>query len=114
MPLSQEQKDHLTAEAEKRGLDPAKLIAAAEDHLAQAVESQPKDSGGAKAAKESGATPDQPKLFQYHLPFVTVKEVRQHWLGLTDSFPGDSEVASEWAAKHGGGSTDGGNAPPAA
>lgn len=106
MPLSPEQKDALTAEAKKRGIDPDKLIAAAEEHLAN-----PPASGEQKAAASTGGTPDQPKLFQYHLPFVTVGEVRRVWLGLTDSFPGDNEVASDWAAKHGG-SSGGPTTPP--
>jgi hypothetical protein len=36
----------------------------------------------------------------YLLPFVTVAEVRQKFLGLTESFPGDKSVASDWATAH--------------
>lgn len=102
MPLSAEQKAKLQAEAARRGIDPAKLIAAAE----RAIDA---DSAGPEA--RSSAPGDPPKLFQYHLPFVTVREVRQKWLGLTESFPGDSAIASEWAAKHGE-TGDGNDMPP--
>ena len=95
--LSPEQKTKIEAEAARRGLDPAELVRAAEQ-----------EQGSTETPPAGG--PDKPKLFQYHLPFVTVREVRKNWLGLEAPFAGDSEVASEWAAKHGGGAggTDGG------
>ena len=93
MPLSAEQKQALEAEAKKRGIDPAKLIAVAE-----------KTVGSPDQKPGDATTGEKPKLFMYLLPFVTVREVRQNWLGLSDSFAGDSEVASKWAAEMGGGS----------
>ena len=100
MPLNEEQEAKVRAYAQKNGLDEEKLVEEA---------NKIQDSGAGQVAQE-GSTPDnggppsssteKPKLFQYHLPFVTVKEVRQNWLGLTDSFPGDNEVAAEWAAKY--------------
>lgn len=91
MALTNEQRSILTAEAKRRGIEPADLIAAAEGS----------GSSSPKTAEAAGGS-EKPKLFMYLLPFVTVREVRQNWLGLTDSFAGDSEVASKWAAKQGG------------
>lgn len=90
MALSEEQKARLRTEAGKRGIDPDKLIAAAE------AEPSDDSSSGSRSPAPTG---EQPKLFMYLLPFVTVREVRQKWLGLTDSFSGDGEVAAKWAAK---------------
>jgi hypothetical protein len=98
MPLTKEQEDAVRAEATRRGIDPEKLIKAAD----LASRDKNRDSGGSKAADDSGASSDQPKLYQYHLPFVTVREVRQVWLGLKEPFKGDDEIAAEWAAKFAG------------
>jgi len=104
MPLSSKQRAALEAKAKEKGLDPAKLIAEAES-MQSAAPAKSENS------KDAPASTEQPKLFMYLLPFVTVREVREVWLGLKESFPGDSEVASAWAAKQGGGS--GGTPPPA-
>lgn len=95
MPLSDEQRAEIEKVAAKEGVDPAKLAAAAE----RIVSGQPARVG-AKAGQQ--ADHEQPKLDMYLLPFVTVQEVREHWLGLTDAFPGDRQVASKWAAANGG------------
>lgn len=94
MPLNQQQRAALEAAAEREGIDPAELIAAAEADLAER-------EGEAKpdAASTKPGSAEQPKLFQYHLAFVKVREVRANWLGLTDPFPGDDEVAAAWAAR---------------
>src|SRR5690349_4271610 len=70
MALTNEQRSQLAAEAQKRGIDPAALIAAAEKQLGERPE--PKSPATADAP-----TQDQPKLFMYLLPFVTVREVRE-------------------------------------
>ena len=43
---------------------------------------------------------EKPNLYMYHLPFVTVNEVREIWLDLPAVAGGD-EYAGVWAAKHG-------------
>lgn len=103
MPLTNQQRSALEAKAKEHGVDPQKLIAEAEAMM----------SAEPTRAEKTGDAPtkEQPKLFMYLLPFVTVREVREVWLGLTDSFPGDNQVASAWAAKQGGG---GGEPPPEA
>lgn len=93
MPLNEQQRAALEAAAEREGVDPAELIAAAEAELA-ATEGEAKPDAAAKPGSA-----EQPKLFQYHLAFVKVREVRANWLGLTDPFPGDDEVAAAWAAR---------------
>ena len=94
--LTSQQRAALEAKAKETGVDPAKLIAEAENI-----------SAGGQASSSVTQPADQPKLYMYLLPFVTVREVREKWLGLSDSFAGDSEVAAEWAMKHGGGGNGG-------
>jgi len=104
MPLTNQQRAALEAKAKEHGVDPAKLIAEAESLIS---------ASPARADKGKDApSAEQPKLFMYLLPFVTVREVREVWLGLSDPFPGDREIASAWAAKQGGGG-DSGTPPPA-
>ena len=95
MPLSSAQREALTAKAREMGVDAGELIAEAESIVSGA---------GASPSPQSAA--EKPKLFMYLLPFVTVREVRENWLGLSESFPGDGEVAAAWALKHGGGSSE--------
>lgn len=99
MPLDDKQRALLEAEAKKRGLDPAALIAEAE----KLVSGQAADSAAPKAPGAS-ATGEKPNLYMYHLPFVTVNEVRTIWLDL-DPVPGGEEYAAAWAAKQSGGGT---------
>ena len=91
MPLTEEQKSMLRAKAAERNVDPGALIAEAE-RLTQ--------SSGAGSAASSSSTPaaktDKP-LYMYHLPFVTVNEVRTIWLGL-DPIAGGDEYAAKFAA----------------
>jgi hypothetical protein len=103
MALTDKQRAALEAAAKERGLDAAKLVAAAE---AEAGGSQ--ETGAQKSGVPASA--EKPKLFMYLLPFVTVREVRQIWLELDDSFAGDNEVAAAWAAKFA--STGSGEPPP--
>ncbi len=86
MALTDEQKSLLTAEAKKRGIDPAALIAAADS--APAAGGSPKSDAPSK---------EKPNLFMYLLPFVTVNEVRTIWLEL-DPVAGGDQYAAEWAA----------------
>lgn len=97
--LTEDQKNKLRTRAADVGVDPDALIAEAEK-----IGYVSNQAGNATPLPKS-APADPPKLFQYHLPFVTVREVRQVWLGLTEAFPGDDRVAAEWAAEHGGGSS---------
>lgn len=87
MALTTEQRARLTAEAQRRGIDPAALIAAAESAPAGPVPGTPPVPGAEK-----------PNLFMYLLPFVTVNEVRTIWLEL-DPVAGGEAYAAEWAAK---------------
>lgn len=101
MPLSKEQRDALAAEAKRRGIDEAKLIAAAERELgADQASTEPKpQTGDAKGRPAPAASTEQPKpLYQYHLPFVTVNEVRTVWLGLA-AMSGGEENAAKYAAR---------------
>ena len=97
MPLNSKQRAAPEAKAKASGVDPAKLIAAAESL----------ESDGADASKTPGAAAkgEKPNLYMYHLPFVTVNEVRTIWLDL-DPVAGGDEYAGVWAAKQGAPKTE--------
>lgn len=95
MSLSDEQRETLEAEARKRGVDAGKLVAAAEAQ-ADSGSSDSTDPRVARAAVNAPKSADKP-LYMYHLPFVTVNEVRTIWLGL-DPIPGGEEYAAKFAA----------------
>jgi hypothetical protein len=94
MPLTSAQRTALEAKAKEAGVDPAKLIAEAEKISSNGSASEPKAPGAA-------AKGEKPNLYMYHLPFVTVNEVRENWLDLPPVAGGD-EYAGAWAAKQGG------------
>lgn len=95
MPLTDKQRAALEAKAKERGVDAAELIAAAESLSAGGSETPSSKAPGAAAKGE------KPNLYMYHLPFVTVNEVRTIWLDL-DPVAGGDEYAGVWAAKQGG------------
>lgn len=84
--LTDQQRAALTAEAQRRGIDSAALIAEAEAL-----------TSGAPGAAQVPAG-EKPNLYMYLLPFVTVNEVRTIWLEL-DPVAGGDQYAAEWAAK---------------
>ena len=88
MALSPKDEAKLREAATAEGVDPDALVDAAQ---------APDD---AARGDQSAPSANQPKLYMYLLPFVTVAEVRERFLGLTDSFPGDASVASDWAREH--------------
>ena len=98
MPLSDSQRAALEKAAVENGVAAADLIAAAEEEMSAVEREEP---SAVKSSASSSST-DPPKLFQYHLAFVRVREVRRVWLGLDEPFPGDNEIAAEWAAKFSG------------
>lgn len=101
MPLTSKQRDALEAKAKERGVDPAKLIAQAE-----ALASEGASEGDTKPkAPGAAAKGEKPNLYMYHLPFVTVNEVRTIWLDL-EPVDGGDEYAGVWAAKQGAPKTE--------
>jgi hypothetical protein len=94
MPLTERQRAALESEAKRRGLDVAALIREAESLAGNG-------NDGARGDASADAKPteknDRP-LYMYHLPFVTVNEVRTIWLGL-DPIAGGEKIASKWAAE---------------
>jgi hypothetical protein len=93
MPLSDEQRQRLETAAKERGLDPQKLIAAAEARAGEPVT----DTTDPRAGKTAAPPATDKPLYMYHLPFVTVNEVRTIWLGLKPIAGGD-EYAAKFAA----------------
>lgn len=106
MSLTAQQRVALATVAKERGVDEAALIAEAEK-IAAARDVTPTPAKPTPAPEKpvaaAGTTsaPEQPKLFQYHLPFVTVDEVRTIWLGLAAWGPdkGGDDVAAAFALK---------------
>lgn len=94
MPLTSKQKAALEAKAKEKGIEPAKLIAAAEALSSEGATTDAPKAPGAAAKGE------KPNLYMYHLPFVTVNEVRTIWLDL-EPVAGGEEYAGIWAAKQG-------------
>ena len=96
MPLTDKQRSALEAMAKQRNISAANLISAAEalDADAPARAKAPAPGAAAKG--------DKPNLYLYHLPFVTVNEVRTIWLDL-DPVSGGDEYAAVWSSKQGGG-----------
>src|SRR5574343_1000192 len=85
--LSDAQVAALRAEARRRGIS--------EDDLIKAAESM-----AAKSAKPE-SQPSDVKLFQYHLPFIKVSELRS-FIGITDAIDGDEMLCGEFLEKFGG------------
>lgn len=109
MPISDQQRKRLEVIATEKGLDLDELIAEAEKMLASRTApagvkpagDKPPPASTPASATSTSAAPEQPKLFQYHLPFVTVNEVRQKWLGLeawSDDDGGNENAAAFSAA----------------
>ena len=96
--LTEKQRAALKAEAEKAGIDPAALIREAE---ALADGASGDESADPKAAEPGKPAATDKPLYMYHLPFVTVNEVRTIWLGL-DAIPGGDENAAKYAAANAG------------
>ena len=104
--LTEDQKNKLRDAATERGVDADALISEAE----RQSQSQPAKLGTGKPADAASVKTDKP-LYMYHLPFVTVNEVRTIWLGLGPIAGGD-EYAAKSAAKFAAAQTAGPPAPP--
>lgn len=117
MAITAAQRARIVEIAKERGLDVDELLAQAEDIVAKRVAPSGVDPGdkpdlslgGRLPAKASPVAPanttsEQPKLFQYHLPFVTVNEVRTKWLGLEkwDADQGGDDNAAAFSARQSG------------
>lgn len=90
MPLDPKREQAIRAEAQRRGLDPDEAV---------------KRAGG--AASPDDALPAGKPTFERMLigafPFVTVAELRKHWLGLDERIKDDHLTCGEFQLKYGGG-----------
>ncbi len=98
MPLSPSQRERITAEAKRRGVDPEAAIAAAEKSARPAapVESAPPTEAAASSK------PIADRLLIGFLPFILVRELRANWLGLDERIADDDLTCGEFQAKYGG------------
>jgi len=85
--MTTEEKQRLTDAATAEGLDPADVIAAAEEA----------DVGGGDV---KGTAPADAKVFAYHLPYLRVSEVRRA-AGIMERCDDDDMFTGPWLAKHG-------------
>lgn len=103
MAITPEQKAKLEATAQSMDVSVDVLIEIAEDELSKRKpeDEQPDDAQG-KPKPDDAKPAGEIKVFQYHLPFMTVAEVRKT-IGLApDGVPDASMVTGAWIAKHGG------------
>jgi hypothetical protein len=100
--LTDEQRKRVREAAEAAGHDP--------DEAEKMADGMAGSDGGEAGASEEPAkkspAADAPKLFQYHLPFITVAELRS---AISGAFPDglgsiadDGLPCGEWLEKHGG------------
>ncbi len=104
MPLTDAQRTTIEDAARREGVSIDELVAAAEEALAE------DDQGPASTPAPVGD--EGPKLFQYHLPFIRVRELRQNWLGLSERIADDDLPCGQWLTKHGGALGGGSGATP--
>lgn len=89
MALTEAQHAQLSAMAMDTGVPIESLVAIAEEEAA--------------LGNEDGAfAGERPKLFQYHLPFLRVREVRAKWLGLDERVEGDEMLCGKFLERYGG------------
>jgi len=106
--LTPEQVEKVRAAAEEAGVDPERLLAVAQrEHGAPEKDKSGPNGTEGKPGGAGGAAPkERQQLYQYHLPFVTVREVRDYLrsggIVLDDAFAGDPRVAAAWAAETAG------------
>jgi hypothetical protein len=87
----------IEAEAKRRGVDPADALQEAERLAADEAPSAP-----AEAAPDAPTRPVADRLLIGFLPFIKVRELRQHWLGLDERIADDDMTCGEYQLKHGG------------
>ena len=101
MALTPKQIEKLNTAAASAGVDPVALKAAAEK-----LSAEPAAPTATGRPAPSAAQPQRQQLYQYHLPFLLVREVRAYLraggIVLDETFPGDGENAAEWAAEMSG------------
>lgn len=92
----------IRARAAAQGDDPDDAVAEAERIVAE-------DTAGG-----GGEIPRPPiERLGAFLPFIKVRELRAHWLGLDESMTDDDLSCREYLAKHGGAPTAPATSPPA-
>jgi hypothetical protein len=101
LPLDASTMKRIRDEAMKRGADPEKALAEAERLRASSTPKAP--AAEADAPAEKNGRPLADRLLIGFLPFIKVRELRTHWLGLPDSIPDDDLTCGDYQLKHGGG-----------
>ena len=100
--MTPDQEARLRARAEAEGLDAEALVA-----LARTAAPSTAD------APEPDAPKTEVKIYQYHLPFMRVRELRA-FIGLSERIPDDDALCGEFLARHGGALVSGPDTGPAA
>lgn len=95
MALSDSERQALRDAAEDAGLDPAELIAVAEEVGRPAAAADTEKDGG------EHSQPIAERLLIGFLPFIRVRELRRIWLKLDEDFPDEDMPIADWMVKHG-------------
>ena len=98
MALSEAQRQRVIEFARRKGEDPEELLKVAEQ------ESEGQESAAPEGEGETEGQPAQPvleTLLVGLVPYLKVRELREKWLGVTDSVVDDHLTVAEWNIKHG-------------
>ena len=101
--LPDDVRQRIEAEAKRRGIDPREAIAEAE-RLSKS-KAQPSNEKTSESSSESPGDTGRPvadRLLIGFLPFIKVRELREHWLGLTERIADDELTCGDYQLKHGG------------
>lgn len=99
MPLDPATEKRIRDEAARRGVDPGDAVAEAEKFAAK---KQPSATGSSDEPAKPDGRPTFDRFLLGALPFVTVREFRSVWLGLSERVPDDDLMTGDFLAKHGG------------
>lgn len=92
MKVTDREREIIASRAKLEGYDPDMAIEALE-----AIDDMDRTKSDEEEETEKPAQTSV--LIESHYPFIFVRELRAS-IGLSEPFPGDDQIASDWASKH--------------